>query len=392
MGNVAARSRADQLIGPPGTGPRVSSVPWVALLSALVLVPAFTSALRQPDPGLRWPTGAHVAYVSRDVVLLLGLAVTYVNWRLTRSARLGWYAALLAVAALHFLVFDLVALSAGPSSGLTPDDLPDVSVLLPLPFLILLAVRGFPLPARINPLALGVGVAAGTGGLRLLQLHVEAQEHHTRPGEPWLLLALAVVLGAWCCVLVSRAPGLPAWARRSSTLAATMVLAAYVGRGFDADAAADALLAAVSTVGAMSLTVSAAWFCLATVLAVQASSALLSDRVVQAEELVLHDREMIHELRATMAGVTKATGLLRRDDAVLPGAHRARLEAMVEQELCRMERLLADRPARERPSSTTSSSRWSSPSAPSATTSAGNPRAPGRWRRPTTSPRRSTSC
>jgi len=321
----------------------------MVFLGALVLVPALATALWDQDLGVRWDTGARLAWVSRDVVLLLATAISYLNWRMTASATLGWYTAALSAVALHFLAFDLLSLTAERKPGqLAPDDSPDLVVLLAVPVLILLAVRCAPVPERLNPLALGVVVSLATGGLRVFQLNQPDDVRSVQAAHPWIMAGGAALIGAVSCVLLFNSRTLPPWARRSSALSGSMLLASVLGQGGFPGDEAEAALAAVGVVGAITVTVSTLHMCIETALTVQASTTLLNDRVVQAEQLMLHDREVLHELRSTVSGVTKANNLLGRADTVLPRTHRAQLQAMVEQELSRMERLLADRPIRDR--------------------------------------------
>ena len=347
----AARDHSLHAVGPSVQQRRRSGpgATWIVFLSALVLVPALATGLWEQDPGLRWDTGAHLAWVSRDVVLLLATAISYVNWRVTASATLGWYTAALSAVALHFLAFDLLSLTAEHKPGqLTPDETPDVVVLLAVPVLILLAVRCAPVPDRLNPLALGVMVSLASGGLRLFQLHQADDVRSVQAAHPWLLVGAAAVIGAASCVLLANSRTMPPWARRSSALSGSLLLASVLGQGLFTRDEPEAALAALGTVGAIMVTMSTLQMCVETALTVQASTALLNDRVVQAEQLMLHDREVLHELRSTVAGVTKANTLLRRADTVLPRTHRTQLQGMVEQELSRMERLPADRPIRDR--------------------------------------------
>jgi signal transduction histidine kinase len=331
-----------------GAHQRVTRLPWILFLSVLALVPSLASALWEPDPGMRWVTGAQAAWVTRDVILLLGAAIIYLAWRQTESSTLGWYAATLTAMALHFLTFDLLAVTdESGSRDLAPDSNPDLVVLVALPFLVLLAVRATPVPERLNPLALGVGVAMVTGALRLVQLYDGEQIRRVHVEHPWLFVGAMATIGAATCVLLANAWSLPQWARRYSALAGILLLGSHLALVVVPGDGVQAVLAAISIVGAMTVTVSAVHMCLDTMLTVQASSALLSDRVVLAEQAVLHDREVMHELRSTVAGVNKASILLRRADTVLPRNHRSQLQTMLEHELSRMERLLDDRPIRQ---------------------------------------------
>jgi signal transduction histidine kinase len=63
---------------------------------------------------------------------------------------------------------------------------------------------------------------------------------------------------------------------------------------------------------------------------------------------VLEDRELLHEVGATLAGITTASQVMRTGQAV-PAHRRQRLETMLTAELARLERLMANRVRGEAP-------------------------------------------
>ena len=323
-----------------------SPVAPIVFLGALVLAPALFAVLWESGADPRWSTGARVAWVSRDVVLLFGTAVIYLNWRMSDSAALGWFATALGAASLHLLVFDLVLLSdqSSGASLLAPSQSPDLTVVLVVPVLAVLAARATPLPRSCDPLALAVGIGLVTIGLRLALLVSGHALHRIHDQVPLVLTTLLAALGLVAIVVVARTRSLPARTRGPSTFAAVLLVGAQTGTTIAPDGAAQTGLAALGVLGAVAVTVGATSLCANTALTVRASAHLLDTRVAQAEERVNRDAEMLHELRSTVAGVTKATGLLRQSDLVLPHHHRVQLQSMIDRELSRMERLLDARP------------------------------------------------
>lgn len=309
------------------------------------MIPSLADALWEPDTGERWQTGAHAAWVTRDIVLLVGAAVVYLNWRLTASPTMGWYSALLTAVSIHLLCFDLLLLTAGPDSAeFAPDQNPDFLPLVAAPALVVLAVRQTPVPARLNPLALGAAIALLSGGVRMVQVDQVGGLRTLQGEHPWVVASGMVLLGAAACVMMASARAVPVRERIASIAAGAVLVVSHAGAAVTPDGRAHAAVATAGVIGAMGIVVSAVKLCSSAALTIQASSTLLGDQVVQAERRVLRDAEVLHELRATVAGVNKASRLLRRGDSLLPKSHRVKLESMLEHELDRMERLLEHRP------------------------------------------------
>lgn len=309
------------------------------------MIPSLADALWEPDTAERWQTGAHAAWVTRDIVLLLSAAVGYLNWRLTASPTIGWYSALLTAVSIHLLCFDLLLLTAGPDSAeFAPDQNPDFLPLVAAPALVVLAVQQAPIPRRLNPLALGAALALLSGSVRMIQVDQVGGLRSLQAEYPWAVAAGMVVLGGAACVMMANARAVPVRERIASIAAGAVLVISHAGAAVTPDGRAHAAVAAAGVIGAVGIAVSSIKLCSSAATTIQASTTLLGDQVVQAERRVLRDAEVLHELRATVAGVNKASRLLRRGDSLLPNSHRVKLEAMLEHELDRMERLLEHRP------------------------------------------------
>ncbi len=68
----------------------------------------------------------------------------------------------------------------------------------------------------------------------------------------------------------------------------------------------------------------------------------LQRSLAEVREAVGKDRDLLHEVGATLAGITNASRVMRHGDAV-PAWRRQRLESMLEAELDRLERLMLAR-------------------------------------------------
>lgn len=323
-------------------------VPVVLWLSLLVLVPPLAAVLWQGGEE-RWETGTLVALVTRDAVLLEGAAIAYLNWRLTSSATLAWYATAFIAVSLHLMTFDLIALAAqdGPRA-LAPEKNPDLIALLPLPVLFFLALRGATMPRGLRPLAIGVIVAFGTGTLRMIQLYQGSALARLELDDQTPVAAAMLAIGVAACVLLARSWSLPGSTRKSSMLAAAILLGSQTATVVAPAGAAQATMAAFGSVGAVFAVAGCLEMLGATTRAAESSADLIRHGAEQADLKALRDREVLHELRSTVAGISKAAALLRHSDTVLPQVHRTQLERMVDRELARMERLLDDRPLRDR--------------------------------------------
>lgn len=283
------------------------------------------------------------------MVLLLGAALTYLNWRMTFAPALGWFSAVLTAAGMHLVTFDLLTLNQSPrSADLDPSVNPDLVVLLAVPVLALMGLRMTPLPRYLGPLGLGVTIALASAGLRIFQLDHSDDVRRADGDQPWAMVAAMVVLGLLACFLLANTWSLPHWARRATTLAGVVVVASHAALPLTTSGPQRAALAALSTAGAVGITMCAAAMCVESLVAVQTATRFLTDRVAEAERRAGRSSEVLHELRATVAGVNKASSLLRRGDALLPRSHRERLESMLGHELARMERLLEHRATTDR--------------------------------------------
>lgn len=60
--------------------------------------------------------------------------------------------------------------------------------------------------------------------------------------------------------------------------------------------------------------------------------------------VVRSTEEQLHEVRASLAGLSRAVRLLVRHAGALPEPHKRRIETLLESEVCRLERMLFDHP------------------------------------------------
>jgi signal transduction histidine kinase len=282
-------------------------------------------------------TAALIAGMVAGVLLLIAALNFYFYWLTKPSRRHSWTASAMVVLAAQVLVSSAIELTepAGNSGFLLwggAVDLLATAVVLTLMLIGGLAVR------NPQPLLVGIGL-----GLALTVLHVAGPAgvsfRDPSPAAAGLLL-VAMVAGqlaiAW---LVLRDHNLTDWARNRLALTVGLVGLAHVaGSGAFGGWASD-LAVATAQVGAAALWTSATFVLLRDALATQhRRSIALEGSLLEIESSLRGNRELLHEIRSTVAGAASASRLL--DDHSIGAATHDRLERAIRTELDRLERLV----------------------------------------------------
>jgi signal transduction histidine kinase len=156
-----------------------------------------------------------------------------------------------------------------------------------------------------------------------------------------MMLNLAVIVASLLLVwVVLGRTQLSLWARRRLSAAAVLVTAAQCTVNVDHDH--QALLAggiAAYLLGGLLLCSMAQQMLRRSVLESQTEIELLQRSLAEVRAGILKDRELLHEVGATLAGITTASRVMRQPGAVTNG-RRQRLETMLTAELARLERLM----------------------------------------------------
>lgn len=291
-------------------------------------------------PGARsMVTAAWAAGLILDVVAIVGGLFMYLHHRLTSSHSTAW----LAIGLIFVGTFGLTVLGIGVTTSsegrpsLAAAIVADLVAVVTLLAMVLVAERTRP---RVDPAAAGLLLGLVASGVAILVTSFDNDGTLAAELAPWLALAV-VVVGTVVAFEVRRLVTLPSWARDRLALA---VAALFLGRAALATSLSESLTAHL---------VSAASSTLAAVLLLGTSLATLrlaihDDRVVIAalqDQLAAtaanarDDRERLHEVKGTIAGIASASRLIHHDPP-LPTTSRELLEEMLEKESARLQRLV----------------------------------------------------
>jgi signal transduction histidine kinase len=287
-----------------------------------------------------------VAMVSYAVVLGAA-ALTYLHWRMTParadnrvSARLAaWLTVGLTATAVEGMLL-VAPLDEGP--GGAPDHWSAVTQLGLLLVLCPIAAIAERVDAPADPALMGAVSATGITGVSAVALL--GAPPLVLSGTGAALLNTAVMLAglglAW--ILLHRTQ-VSMWARRRLAVSTILLTAAQCSTnlGWQHASLASAAMAAY-LLGALLLCLMTHQLLRRSILDHQAELDLLQQSLVQVRAAVLEDRELLHEVGATLAGITSASEVMRQGKAV-PAHRRQRLEAMLVAELARLERLMLTR-------------------------------------------------
>lgn len=315
---------------------------WGAAAAALVAVVVPQLAVQAIVPEARSATHAAGAasMVLHTAAVVAGVFM-YLHHRLTRSDSTAWLAAgLIFIGGFGLTATGLDTVAYADRPTIAPLVAADVIVVLTLLCMVRISER---VALSIDPAAVGlglaiaastlaIGIAASASGLALSRLATA------------VLTVPLVVVGAVVAVEVERLATLPAWARDRLAAAVT---ALFLGRACMLVASAEQvqvhLVSIVLTTSAAALFLGTS---LATLrlainddrLAITALQDQLADTTAHAEA----DRERLHEVRGTIAGIATASRLIHHDPP-LPGQSRELLEEMLERESGRLQRLMEGR-------------------------------------------------
>lgn len=325
---------------------RRSGWPWHswALVVTLVAGPAVVIAWLVPDA----PESARLTAVSTIILmaLVLGCAIVLeTHWLLTRSHATGWLTTCTALFALHGITLTALELggAANPST-MAPAFL--VAALL----VVMIALAEVMTP-RVDPLALGLWL-----GLLAAGATVAAATSVPEPPSGRLGPAAAVAsFGVLVVLALQRLRAFPRWGRLNLQAAAAALTTSRVigqvtspasGEPAASPAAGLAELAAMG-IGTALLCVVAARLLSTALRENSRTIAALQSRLVELELSGRADREVIHELRGSIAGIVSAAELLASDRGVAalggtaPRNGTNALTEMLHREASRLQRLVA---------------------------------------------------
>lgn len=312
-----------------------------ALLFALTVAPI--AAVLALEPASRnLAVTADVTALVAGVVLFVASLQLYLFWRMAPHLRAGWLVAaavfgssqVMVDAGLRFVKAD--GFDERPGWLL----LTELGVATGVLAMVVAASLRAPLP---DPMVLGLVLGLVAGGLQVL---VSWFATPLGLGTPALSALVVLVCAAWLAVggIGLRVRSVPLWVRLRIALVVTLIAISHAADSPVAAGGWTDAVTIVSILGAALFMASAAAALLRHGLRHQAESyARMQGRLDQIEADSRLDRERMHEIRSTIAGISTASRLLHERGGELDVRRRDRLRRTLESEMSRLERMLDDR-------------------------------------------------
>jgi signal transduction histidine kinase len=280
--------------------------------------------------------------------LVLGAAVfVYFHWRMTSSAparenanRLaGWLTIGLLVAGIYGLVQASVLDTAGAAQK---DSWPLLGLIVLQVVLIVVARVAERAEVPGDP-----AVAGAVGGLLLTAIACIvlgfAPPLVVSPTIEDLLVTMVMVTGLLLALTLLQRTEVSTWVRRRLALSAVLLTAAHCAGYLDIHRDTVVTVAVIANLqGAVVLCTMAQSLLRKSVLEHQRELQQLQQTLAQVRANVLEDRELLHEVGSTVAGITTASRVMRQGPLLSP-QRRQRLERMLNAELARLDRLMSSR-------------------------------------------------
>lgn len=299
-----------------------------APISTVLLLQPATHSLEQV---------ALLARVVACVVLIAGALVLYLYWRLECTTALAWVTATAVFASSQALASTALEYTRRDEAGALPGwmGLNNLAVTAVTAAMIVASRRAARAP---DPLMLGLSVGMLAIAVRLVTI-AEATPLGAATSDLVTITLLLLVVSLTIVALLVRHPGLPARVWRPLAWVALLLGAGQVGDSPALPGVWPGVVAAAALVLAalvLALTTSGL---LRRALADQlALTHSLDDRLVEIAQAVRSDKERMHEIRSTVAGISSASQLI--SDYPLAEPARRRLERTVCSETSRLSRLL----------------------------------------------------
>lgn len=281
-------------------------------------------------------------YASRVAVLAYALALAaavllYLHWRIASGGPLGWLILALAGVSIHALA--MAGLVAGdpervvgrPGMVLLTRLVLGIGVLV----VLLLARRRF----GLDPLA--VGVCLGSVSFVMRYAVLALTPHLNLPDDDLRRLALVVLLtDLTAAVAIAAFPQAPRWVRyRIAAALAAVGVANTLAYPVPSPAAGElAVMVAGYVVGATVLLSVAIALVRLSLRDNRRAMHLLRDQLVRSQALARSEQAQLHEIRATIAGISNAAHVISSYQSIAP-ARRASIHEMIAAEIGRLERL-----------------------------------------------------
>jgi signal transduction histidine kinase len=332
-GEVAVlRRRAVGLRTPAGTWRWWETAVVGATITLIVAAVASMNPQHISATGLA-SSSAVVAYT----VAFLASVLLYIHWRMTSGGPLAWLVLGLSAVSVQTLAMSgLVAADPERVEG-RPGMvlLTQVVIAAGILSVLWLARRRF----TPDPLATGVVLGAVLFASRYAVL---ALTPHMDLGPDGLqrLALIVLLLDVTIAVGVAVFPKAPRWVRYRIALALAVLGVAQAVVYPVPDDSTSALIAVVCNIaGAAILFALGVALVRLSIRDNRAAIALLGAQLARVEEVKRAEQAQLHEIRATIAGISSAARVINTYEAVAP-VRRARIRDMIDAEISRLERLM----------------------------------------------------
>jgi len=318
-----------------------------ALLTlALVVAPQLSAALLLPGPRDLADSAAVAGLALYPVVFVSGVFL-YLHWRLTGLCASYWLTVSLTLVSVHGVTLSVLQMVGPDTFVLRPLWLigGDVAVGLALLVMLQAAERFSP---SLDPAAAGLllGLAVAVPEVLVARAPAGLPAPSTIEVPAMVLL---VAIGALLVPAAHELRSLPAWGRDRLGLAAVVLSVHRVlshppapdGLGWHTTTLVTGMVGSVLLCGA----------CLALLRAAihddRTAIRRLEDLLAVAELGARADRDLLHQIRSTVAGISSASALIAAGPPQEPvaAAHQRLLEELVARETARLQRLVDDRRA-----------------------------------------------
>jgi signal transduction histidine kinase len=317
----------------------------LATFGVAPVAPALLLLHNAGGPGAALRNSEQVTYA----LALTGAAFAYFHWRMSGSAlerptssrMAGWLTVGLLLTALQGLA-QAAMINPVPAPWRAAWPLVSELVLIAVLAVVVLVSERIDVPA--DPAIVGsVGALVLTAAGFLTVNYVPAL--HLAPVTARFLVTLLMVVGLLFAWAITQQRTVSRWARRRLAVATVLLTFAIcmgdlaghhqLGVGF-------AVFANIA--GAIVICTMSQALLRRSLMQHHREMMQLQETLAQARADVLHERELLHEVGSTVAGISSASQVMKQGPQ-LSGEHRARLEQLMNAEMARLERLMRNRTA-----------------------------------------------
>jgi signal transduction histidine kinase len=326
---------------PASSAARARAWGWRETAEVALVVSAPLLAFPLFRPGVT--DAAELARASGLIAYIVALAsslLLYLHWRMTGGGPLAWLVAGLTALSLQGLAMSgLVA--ADPERA---DSHPALTLVTQVVITagILAVVWAARFRFKVDPMTIGIPVGVALFALRFVL--VGSTDPMTVSDRTVDLLSFGVLaLDVAVAVAVFRFERAPRWVRAWLALA-LLILGAGHASAYPVPDGTDLsiLTIALNVVGSTILCCLAVALVRLSIRDNRTALAFLRDQLATAEAGLRADRARLHEIRATIAGISSAARVVHQSSAVAP-VRRQQIQQMMNTEIGRLERLMNDR-------------------------------------------------